>query len=65
MKTKLMDICALCIILATAIGCILVGAAIGYTIMAIWGEVGKVVLTIELILIFMIVIVKSWNQNVR
>lgn len=64
MKTKLMDICTICIILAMAIGSVLLGAAIGYTIMTIWGVVGKVVLTIELLLIFAIVIVKSWNLTV-
>lgn len=60
-----MEICTICFILAMAIGSVLLSAAIGYTIMTIWGVVGKVVLTVELLLIFAVVIAKSWDRVVN
>lgn len=64
MKDYIKGIGSMCIVLALAIGCVLVSTVVGCAIMTLWGVVGKVVLTIELLLIFVGVIVKSWKSRI-
>lgn len=62
MKNYIRDLGKVCAVLALAIGLVLVCTVVGCAIMALWGVAGKIVLTIEALLMFVGVIVGSWDR---